>query len=677
MESYILFLLLGLGAGAVYGVLGLGLVLQYRSSGVINFAHGAMAMFIAYVFVELRDDGTLVFPWIGLPNELSLSGSGVATVPALLTSLAYAAVFGLVVYLALFRALRNAHPLARVGASIGLMLALQAVAVLNFGTETRSTAPILPSGGVSLGGVQVPVDRLWLAAITLVLAAALAAGYRFSRFGLATRAAAENEKGAALVGLSANRIAMQNWVLATTLAGLAGILIVPIATLDPGSYTLFIIPALGVALIGRFESFLVVALGGLLLGMLQSETTKLQQVWDWLPQEGFKDALPFLVILVILVVLGRGLPARGLLAETRSPSVGRPSHPLRTSAACFAAGLFVLLVLQGSERAAFTTSLIAVCVCLSLVVLTGYTGQVSLAQMSFAGVGGFGVSHLADGAGIPFPVSMLLAGLVAVPVGVLIGIPALRIRGVSLAVVTLAAAAAMDAVLFSNEWFSGGFAGRRVPDPTFLGIDLAINGDTSGEYPRAAFGVMVLLVVVVLGYLVARLRNARAGRMFLAVRSNERAAASVGIDVTRAKLLAFGLSAFIAAIGGALLAYQQSTLSPGSFSVFASLNFLAIAYVAGIGRIAGAVLAGFLLAPAGLALTLGDRIVDVGAYQLLIAGCGLMLMSVLHPDGLASTGGALRAVVRRMSALPSLQGRAPAAADLTTPTPLVSERGKA
>src|SRR4051812_44953064 len=236
MSSYLLFLLLGLGAGAVYGMLALGLVLKHRSGGVVDFGHGAVAMFIAYVYLGLRQDGTLEFPWPVLPHSISL-GSAMATAPAIIVSLIYAAVFGLVLYVLIYRPLRSATALSRVCASVGTMLALQAIAVLNFGTTAKSTPAILPNEPFKIGDITVPVDRLWFAGIVVVMAAALAAAYRFTRFGLSTRAAAENEQGAALVGLNADRIAAGNWVLATVLAGIAGILIAPVSTVDPSSYT--------------------------------------------------------------------------------------------------------------------------------------------------------------------------------------------------------------------------------------------------------------------------------------------------------------------------------------------------------------------------------------------------------------------------------------------------------
>src|SRR6202041_3995927 len=151
-------------------------------------------------------------------------------------------------------------------------------------------------------------------------------------------------------GISANRIAGQNWVIATVLAGAAGILIAPVASLDPTSYTLFVVPALAAALVGRFQSFWITALSGLLIGCAQSEIDKLITVWSWLPQEGLPDALPFAVIIVVMAVRARSVLARGGETADRNPSVGLPRAPLRTAAVCFAIGLILLLTLDNVLR---------------------------------------------------------------------------------------------------------------------------------------------------------------------------------------------------------------------------------------------------------------------------------------------------------------------------------------
>src|ERR1700727_3465098 len=172
------------------------------------------------------------------------------------------------------------------------------------------------STGLSGGPLSSP-------GVVLIISVALALTYRFSRFGLATRAGAENDRGAALTGISANVIAGQNWVIATVLAGAAGILIAPVARLDPTSYTLFVVPALAAALVGRFQSFWITALSGLLLGCAQSEIDKLITVWTWLPQQGLPDALPFAVIIAVMALRSRAVLARGRETAEPHPSTGR------------------------------------------------------------------------------------------------------------------------------------------------------------------------------------------------------------------------------------------------------------------------------------------------------------------------------------------------------------------
>jgi ABC-type branched-subunit amino acid transport system permease subunit len=337
----------------------------------------------------------------------------------------------------------------------------------------------------------------------------------------------------------------------------------------------------------------------------------------------------------VMALRSRSVLARGGETAERNPSVGRPQQPLRTAAVCFVAGLVLLFVLNSILRFAFISSLTVTCVALSVVVLTGYVGQVSLAQMSMAGIGGFALGHISSGWGIGFPFSLILAGLCAVPVGLIIGLPALRLRGVNLAVVTLGFAAAMDAVVFTSQSFTGGTGGLPIPAPHLLGLNLAISQGKA--YPRVVFGVLVLVVVILLGLLVARLRRGPAGRMLLAIRSNERAAGSVGINVAQGKLMAFALAAFIAGIGGALTGYMQGELTSDSFAAFTSISLLAIVFVAGVGRIAGAVVAGILFSGAGLFVTFLNIHLNVGKYQAIVAGVALVLTAVQNPDGLTST----------------------------------------
>lgn len=629
MRDYVSFLILGLGTGAVYAMLGLGLVLTHRASGVINFAHGAIAMFPTFVFAELQSTGDLVFPVgrLGLGGPLGLW-------PAALIAIVYAGALGLVSYALIFRPLRFAPPLSRVVASVGLAVTLQALAIIRFGPNPRTIEPILPSSTVSVLGFTIPADRFWLTGVALVAAVGLWAVYRFTRFGLATRAAAENEKGAIVLGFSPTRLAVVNWVLASVLAGIAGILIAPITNLNASIYTLLVVPALGAAMVGRFNKFGVTVLAGLGIGMLQSEVLLFQTKWGWFPDVGAREALPFAVIVIAMIVGGERLPARGSFAAAKLPAAGPPKHLGRHAVVTLALGTLALVVLQGGYRAALITSLLAAIICLSLVVLTGYVGQISLAQMTFAGASGFLVSKLTVLAGIGFPLAPVLGGLFAAIVGTLVGLPALRVRGVNLAVVTLALGVAIDEMVFKNPALTGGFTGSSVEKPYLLGWDLSIRGTGTGDYPTVIFGMVVLLMLIGLATVVACLRRSATGRRMLAVRANERAAAASGVNVASTKLVAFAISAFMAGIGGAMIGYQQGRLSFETFTALASLTFLTVAYLGGINRISGAVIGGLLVSN-GLIFTALDNWISFGTYVTLASGLGVVITAVMNPEGIA------------------------------------------
>jgi ABC-type branched-subunit amino acid transport system permease subunit len=663
MSSTFLFVLLGLGGGAVIALLAVGVVGEYTASGVVNFAHGAMAMFCAYCYTELRSTGAIVLPVVVLPHRIAISSHGMATAPAMAITLVYSALFGIVVYLAIFRWLRHAPALAKVVASIGLMLSLQALAVINFGTAARPTATVLPIDPVTVFGATVGRDRLWLAGIAVALALVLAAVYRFTRFGIVTRACSQNERSAALLGWWPIRSEIANWAIASCIAGLAGILTAPIITLTPSTLTLAIVPALAAALVADLSSFTVAAVAGLLIGVGQSLCVKAAATWTWFPQRGLGEVLPFAVIAVVMIVRGKRLPTRGEGNEGRLPRAPLGRRPLLPVALFVPLAVALLVATTAGWRAAVIQSVVTACVLLSLVVLTGFVGQVSLAQAAFAGIGGFLLAKLLEGASIPVPFGLLAAGLVTVPIGLLVGLPALRIRGINLAIITLGAGVAIDAFVFRNDQISGGLAGVSVPSPRLFGMDLGIAGSHASDYPRVAFGLVAIVTFIVLAVLAVNLRRSATGAHCLAVRTNERAASAIGINVAATKLLAFGLSAFIAGVAGGLIGYQQGRLSPESFSIFVSLMLLAIAYIGGIASVSGVLFAGFVLAPGGLVFTAMERWFELGRYQPLIAGIGVIVSAILNPDGVtAAVKWAGRGARRRADRAPAASTPVPALA---------------
>jgi len=629
VSQHVVFLLLGLANGAVFASLALALVVTFRSSGVINFATGAIALFTAYVYAFLRT-GQLLLLVPGLPKTVDLGGE-LAFAPAAAISVAVACALGLALYGLTFRPLRVAPPVAKAVASLGVMVVMTGVILQRMGTTPVPVDKIFPTEVYELGSLRVSADRLWFACTVVVVALALAAGYRFTRFGLHTRAAAESEKGAYVSGISPDRIAAVNWMVSCGVAGLAGILIAPISPLVPYSYTLFIVPALAAAIVGGFQRVGPAVAAGLAIGMLQSEATYLKTQHDWLPSSGLAELVPLLLILLVLVVRAKPLPSRGAVVQ---PNLGRAPRPRRVALPALVGiglGLAGIVSLQGPWRAALATSFIFGIISLSLVVVTGYAGQVSLAQLTLAGVGGFLVAPLSADWGVPFPLAPLLAALGATVLGVVVGLPALRIRGLPVAVVTLSLAVALQALWFRNTDLVGS-NGKDVKAPTLFGLDLGPG--SGGDYPRVPFCILMLLVFVAVAVGVARLRLSRLGSAMLAVRANERSAAASGINVVGTKLAAFAIGAFIAGLGGSLLGYKLGNVTWDSFDVVLGLGLFATVYLAGITSVSGGVLAGIMGFGGVLYYaTLQWFGFDAYWYQI-VTGVGLVLSVVLNPEGM-------------------------------------------
>jgi branched-chain amino acid transport system permease protein len=642
ISTYVGYLLAGLGGGAVIASLAIGLVLTWRASGVVNFAYGAMGAYLAFAYFEFRDKGDLVLPVLGLPDRVHLLPT-----PTLATALVFAlvlsAALGAAVYWLVFRPLRQAPALARVVASLGLFLYLQEITRLRFPTAGAATVvryPVLPEDNVDLLGTSVSANRLVLAGLVVLVTAVLTVVFRYSRFGLATRAAAANEKGAVLTGLSPDRVALLNWVLASILAGFSVILIEPIAGLDAGTTSLLVVPALAAALLGGLTSFGLTAAAGLAIGMVQSlilgYAVRPSTTWipDWVPTTGLQQAVPVVLILAALAWRGDALPTRSSAVSQRLPPSPTPRHVARWASVLGLASAAAFFVLDATYRQALIVSLLFVLLALSIVVVTGYVGQISLAQLAFAGVAGFTAIEVADN-GAPFPLAVVIGTVAATAVGLVVGLPATRVRGMSLAVATLAMAVAIEQLVLGSEAVSGGVGGRSAPRPYLFGLDVGVSAPGADNF-RPAFGIVLVVVVVLAGVGVANLRRNRTGLRWLAVRANERAAAAAGIDVARMKLGAFALSSALAGLCGCFMAYATSTLSTTSFLVIGALVAVALTYLGGISSISGALVAG-LLAQAGVITTLADGWSgdEAGQYVFAVSGLSLIVMSIVAPEGLA------------------------------------------
>ncbi len=620
MSDFLTFLVIGLGAGGAYALAGQGIVLVYRGSGVINFSQGGSAVVAAGIFFELRSKQ-------GWPGWL-----------AAVIALGVCAVVGLAIHYLVMRPLRRASPLTRVIGTLGVLVVLQQIANLQWSTIGQFVAPFLPTGTLRFSEhVAVGWDRMTVFGLAAVLTVVLTLLYKLTDFGRSTTAVAENELTALSLGYSADKIAAINWMLGSVLAGVSGILLLQIISqMAPVSIVLAMIPGLAAALVGRFSSFGLTFLGGIVIGIAEAELLRFVHAPGW------PTAAPFLIVIAVLVVRGRALPLRGHVLE-RLPSVGLGLlRPRLIGTGCAVAGLS-LLVLSKSWQDAVATSMIAAIVILSVVVVTGYAGQISLAQYALAGFGALIASRLADAAHVPFLLAAGIGVLATIPLGLAVALPALRVRGVNLAVVTVGLALAIQKLVLSNPDYTGGpIRGTLVPEPKLFGWSIF-----SVEHP-GRYTLVVLAAFALLAVMVGNLRRGPAGRRLLAVRANERAAAALGISVIGAKLYAFGLASAIAAVGGIFVAFRFPAVQFDVFDVFVSIYVVLWAVIGGVGYLMGAVLGG-LNAPGGIGQFVLSQFFAVQDYVLLIGGILLLLIVIFMPNGQAAqTVSDLRKLLARL-----------------------------
>jgi branched-chain amino acid transport system permease protein len=665
----------GLGTGAAIAGIALIVVLNHRGSGVVNFAAGSMASYFAYVYLGLRSQGELMIlplpnplaPIEGIAHELG-SGLELPHWPAMITldhghplnapaslliTLAMAALFGWLIHGLVFRPLRNASELARAVASIGLLILFPAITVLRFGSGGAQPPNVLPLTYVHAAGIVVPQSYLLLTLIVIVVAAALWAFLRYTRFGLAMIASAEREKAVVLLGHSPSRLAAVNWVLATVISALIGVLVAPITGLDPTKLVFLIVPALAAGLLGGMSSFAITAVAGFGFGIVQALLAYYgQQPWfpvygtgpSAIPFPGIFDIFVLVVILLTLMLRSGALPSRGAIGALRLPKSVTPRHFIPRTTVGTAIALIAMLTLPSDWRLGLTNSAIGMLLALSVVILTGFAGQVSVAQLSIAGVAGFVMAKIAVNWGLAFPVGPIIGVICAAAFSFACSIPALRIRGVNLAIVTLAIVEVIQNFVFQIATDGGASGGVSVAPPRFLGLKFGpldrtgfrpLGDAVAGLVPSPFFGVFCLIVVAVVVLLTYWMRRSRTGLRLLAVRSDERASATSGISVMWTKVFAFVASALVAGVAGVLSAYRFGTVTPDYFGDSQALLFFAFAYMGGIGGVGGAVWAGALM-PGGLGVIAGQQWFGVPPqFTTLFGGVGLVLTVVLNPDGIA------------------------------------------
>ncbi|MCU1370683.1 MAG: Branched-chain amino acid ABC-type transport system, permease component [Ilumatobacteraceae bacterium] len=668
MDEFGALLVFGLASAAIYAVAASGLVVTYQTSGIFNFAHGAVAMWAAFVYWQLSSPDA----W-GLPVWLSL----------VLTLLVFAPAFGFLIDRVLMRRLHDASPITRIVVPIGLLVALiQLATVVWSPAESRNLPRFFEGDVVRILGVGVDYHQIVVFVVAILVAVFLRILLYRTRVGVAMRAVVDSRDLAGLTGASPDRISSLSWAVGCTLAAVAGVLIAPILTLDQTTLTLLVINAYAAAVVGRLRSLPLTVVGAVILGLLREAASRYStdiNAWmapgtepGWVP-DGVAgllhtlagwinvETVPVIMLFIALLVL----PQEKASLFNRQPDRSRVPNPsLRNvSLACVAlvaAAFFIPSLLSGAALDAVGYGLALSIVALSLVPLMGYGGQISLAPLAFAGIGAV-VMYRWGSDGNP----LALIGVVVIcgVVGALVALPAIRLKGLYLALSTMAFA------LFCEKAVFAGIAGFAQGDATYERLHLGPI-DTSSN--RANL-VLMAVVFALLGLLVTVLRRGPFGRRLQAMKDSPAACATLGLDLTRLKLQVFALSAAIAGLGGALLGGWRGKVGTEQFALLQGalpgLPLVLMAVVGGIAAIAGVLLGAMLYSMFPL---IGETYPALKNLMTILPGlAGISLAA--NPDGaIAQTVDKVRAQWAKRHATGPDPDRNRAVALLAPPAPEVA-----
>jgi branched-subunit amino acid ABC-type transport system permease component len=585
----------GLPAGSVYGLVALGFVLTYKTSGVFNLAFGAQAYVSAAMYFKARE----IWGWGIIPSLI-------------LAVFVLAPLVGLLLERVIFRSLRTAGAVPRLVVTIGLAVAIPALfnLVANYQVQQGSNPPgIIPNGANVFYDMfhtySFSRDELVAMAVALVAMAALALLFAFSALGLRMRAVVESSRMTELNGIAADRVSAFSWALSSFFAGLAGVLIAPrFNSLSVVDFTQLMVVAIAAAAVGRLTSLPLALGGGFLLGDLIAQFNTFLPRWStsqaWLRpiQAHASPAIPFLVLFAVLLFVPsvrRSKDAGDPLAGVDPPPahLGRVVHDFRREligkvvGAALLVGILLTVLTRGDQNWIFlvTQALIMAVIFLSVTVIIGMAGQISLSQGAFAAAGAFTVFQMDVHHRMPVLLAMLLGGIIGGAIAGALALLLRRIGGIWTAIATLAFAYFFDTVVVNLPFVNGG-TGETLTAGTVVSRPVLGPFDFDND---KTFLVLCAVIVVVVSAAVYLLNSGTFGRTLLALRGSEVAAESVGISPFRARLLAFCLSGFIAGIGGALLAMLQRNVNYAtSFDPFAALFWVVLVVVLGARTIKGA-----------------------------------------------------------------------------------------
>lgn len=598
----------GLPLGAMYGMAALGLILVHRATGNVDLSLGGTAAVSAYVYFHASTGG-------GQPRAV-----------AVLLGLMFAAGSGLVVAAAA-RLIGRDRPITAAVASLAWGGVLMSGCVLVFGRDTQFVAPWLAGRQLEISGTVLMGHQLLVMGVAVVAVTAGVLVLRCSEVGLAWRACADNSAGSVLAGLRVRRIEAASYVLAALLAGLAGILLVPLLYLDATALTLFFLlkPA-AAALAGLLVSMPIALAAALSIGVLESVAVRVQDV------PGLGETVPLAVAAAALLVRR---PARAREQRDVALSTG-PTHlpgtgRLAPAAVCLAIALLLVPGLTDYQSTIAQLAAITALLASTHVLLTGWGGRLCLAQPAFAGIGAICAARTATGSDQPFLLALGVGVLAAAGAAAVLGLLiAARVSGMRFALVTLTFGAACAGALFTWPEFVGSTEDRTLGSPSLGGLDL------SGSRYTA-----VTLVAVGLVFLGLRaFARSRMGAALVAGREHDRAAAGLKLPVRSAQWAAFTFTGAIAGLAGGLTAYQLGTVAPEQFHPLTALPVLSAAALGGMESLWGAALGAVLLTVVPELL----RQVDAPDLAALVSPVALLAVMLLRPGGLV----VLRAPVHRV-----------------------------
>jgi branched-chain amino acid transport system permease protein len=598
MDTFLQYTILGLVTGGVYGIAASGLVVTYTTSGIFNFAHGAIAMLAAFTYWQVR------FDW-GWPTPLAL-----AVVLGILAPLLGAVLYGVVM-----RGLRGTSEVTRIVVPVSVMLGFLALATWIWEPEPRSPRLFAKFFGEGKTVDVFGVNISWHELIAMGLAVAIAVGLRYlffhTRRGVAMRAVVDDPDLLELNAGRPERLAVMSWALGAFLAALAGVLITPIqgSAMSATALTLLVIDAFAAAMFGRLRSLPRTFLGALVLGLAGSYVIGYFPAEDWTWTANFRVSIPMIALFVVLLFLPQDRLRGATVLRTRE----RFRLPTVSTAVVWGGVLIVAVWLLREIMAptavnSLAFGMTAALTALSLVLLTGYAGEINLAVLSFGAIGAIIVHHFGQTGSGPDARSnllgYLLAGVVCALVGALVALPALRLRGLYLALATIAFG------VFVSNMILREITERQLPlfhtrFSIFPNGNLTVARPEFGPFDMAStptFLVFVTVLFAAVGVGLIALRHSGFGRRLTAMKDSPAASATLGQNLLTLKLAVFMGSAAIAGVGGALMTSQIGSANIDRYAIFLSLSLLMLTVVGGIGYVSGALFGGLLFGVGFVAL---------------------------------------------------------------------------